>query len=421
MTYTLDTLQSSSRRSKSASVTEPTPATKRLSQELLLVLGAVALIYWIISLITHSAADAAWSTSGSTANGIGLHNWGGKLGAYLSDASFYFLGYSIWWCVLAAGRKWMAALANWLRGEHTATNSRARLIFWLSLALLLAASCTLEWSRLYRFETRLPGHAGGVLGFWLGGLASQWLGFNGSALLAIVLLLVGTGATLRFSWAHGAERIGGLILGRFEKWRERLELKEDLEFGTQAAKQREETVNVERAEIEELHAAPVILPKAMPVQIEPVLTDSFVDVPQSTRVAKERQKGLFAELPDSKLPQVDLLDGAPVGRQETVSPETLEMTSRMIEKKLKDFGVTVQVVAAMPGPVVTRYEIEPATGVKGSQIVGLAKDLARSLSLVSIRVVETIPGKNFMALELPNPCSPWAWAKTSWATRWWPI
>jgi DNA segregation ATPase FtsK/SpoIIIE-like protein len=97
----------------------------------------------------------------------------------------------------------------------------------------------------------------------------------------------------------------------------------------------------------------------------------------SERVAKERQKPLFVELPDSKLPQVDLLDGA-LQRQETVAPETLEMTSRLIEKKLKDFGVEVRVVLASPGPVITRYEIEPATGVKGSQIVNLAKDLARS-------------------------------------------
>jgi S-DNA-T family DNA segregation ATPase FtsK/SpoIIIE len=135
----------------------------------------------------------------------------------------------------------------------------------------------------------------------------------------------------------------------------------------------------------------------IPMLIEPVL----VEVPPSTRVAKERQKPLFQELTDTKLPQVDLLDSAP-SRQETVSPETLEMTSRLIEKKLRDFGVEVQVVAASPGPVITRYEIEPATGVKGSQVVNLAKDLARSLSLVSIRVVETIPGKTTMALELPN-------------------
>ncbi len=366
------------------------------------MLGAAALLYWILSLLTHHLADATWSTSGSASKGEGLLNWGGKFGAYLSDASFFTLGYSVWWLVLAATSTWLSTLARWLRGGQPEAHARSRWLFWLGLTLLLAASCTLEWTRLYRFEERLPGHAGGVLGYWLGALASKWLGFNGSALLAIVLLLVGTGWSLRFSWPNWAERIGGFILGRFEKWREQLELKEDLEFGTQAAKQREEIVNVERAEIEELHAAPVILPKAKPMQIEPVFTDVFVDVPQSTRVAKERQKGLFAEMPDSKLPQVDLLDGAPTGRIETVSPETLEMTSRMIEKKLKDFGVTVQVVAAMPGPVVTRYEIEPATGVKGSQIVGLAKDLARSLSLVSIRVVETIPGKNYMALELPN-------------------
>ncbi len=111
---------------------------------------------------------------------------------------------------------------------------------------------------------------------------------------------------------------------------------------------------------------------------------------------------MFTELADTRLPQVDLLDAAPAVRVDTVTPESLEMTSRMIEKKLRDFGVEVRVVAASPGPVITRYEIEPATGVKGSQVVGLAKDLARSLSLISIRVVETIPGRTTMALELPN-------------------
>jgi S-DNA-T family DNA segregation ATPase FtsK/SpoIIIE len=147
--------------------------------------------------------------------------------------------------------------------------------------------------------------------------------------------------------------------------------------------------------------APLMAPTVFAEPRVPVETQRMVEVPKSARVAKERQKPLFADMPDSKLPQVALLDEALL-RQETVSNETLEMTSRMIEKKLKDFGVEVRVVLAQPGPVITRYEIEPATGVKGSQIVGLAKDLARSLSLVSIRVVETIPGKNYMALELPN-------------------
>jgi S-DNA-T family DNA segregation ATPase FtsK/SpoIIIE len=165
---------------------------------------------------------------------------------------------------------------------------------------------------------------------------------------------------------------------------------QDMEIGQQAMREREEGVFEEREEIIQHHAPPVIIEQA-----------AHIEVPQSARVAKERQKPLFTEMPDSKLPQVALLDEALL-RQETVSPDTLEMTSRMIEKRLKDFGVEARVVLAQPGPVITRYEIEPATGVKGSQIVGLAKDLARSLSLVSIRVVETIPGKNYMALELPN-------------------
>ncbi|MGB6100444.1 MAG: DNA translocase FtsK, partial [Comamonas sp.] len=157
------------------------------------------------------------------------------------------------------------------------------------------------------------------------------------------------------------------------------------------ARERQEVMQEERQGEPEERVAPVMQ------IVEPVAAHA----PPSTRVAQERQKPLFSDLPDSHLPQIDLLDAAP-SRQETVSSETLEMTSRLIEKKLRDFGVEVTVVAAMPGPVVTRYEIEPATGVKGSQVVNLAKDLARSLSLVSIRVIETIPGKNYMALELPN-------------------
>ena len=180
-----------------------------------------------------------------------------------------------------------------------------------------------------------------------------------------------------------------MIDGWIEAWRERREREQDLAYGLVAAREREEIVHVEREVIEEHPPIAVVM--------EP----EKVEMPKSARVAKERQKPLFTDMVDSRLPQVDLLDGA-VARQDTVSPDTLEMTSRMIEKKLKDFGVEVRVVAASPGPVITRYEIEPATGVKGSQVVNLAKDLARSLSLVSIRVVETIPGKNYMALELPN-------------------
>jgi S-DNA-T family DNA segregation ATPase FtsK/SpoIIIE len=213
------------------------------------------------------------------------------------------------------------------------------------------------------------------------------LGFAGSGVLWIAALVAGASMAMRFSWLATAERIGAWVESLRERRIERVERAEDLRLGEQALREREQVVEVEH----QLHEEHV------PIVIEP----EIVDVPASARVAKERQKPLFVELADTKLPQVDLLDAAP-GRTESVAPETLEMTSRLIEKKLKDFGVEVRVVAASPGPVITRYEIEPATGVKGAQVVNLAKDLSRSLSLVSIRVVETIPGKTTMALELPN-------------------
>ncbi|HEY8048304.1 MAG TPA: DNA translocase FtsK 4TM domain-containing protein [Ramlibacter sp.] len=383
MTYSLNTLTD----------TGALPAGKhtgvaRFAHELALVAGFVAIVFWFLALASYSPGDPAFSTSGA---GGPIHNWGGKLGAWVADASYFLLGFSVWWCVAAAVRAWLTTLSRWTRGEEKARTgwTRTRVAFWVALAVLLAASTALEWSRLYRFEDKLPDHAGGALGFITGPAGVKWLGFAGSGLVFVALVVLGMAVVFRFSWSQVAEAIGARIDAFIESRREKRELAQDIAFGQAAAREREEVVEEERIEIAGHHPAPVL--------IEPVL----VDVPRSERVAKERQKPLFSDLPDSKLPQVDLLDTA-ASRQEGVSQETLEMTSRLIEKKLKDFGVDVRVVLAQPGPVITRYEIEPATGVKGSQVVNLAKDLARSLSLVSIRVIETIPGKNYMALELPN-------------------
>ncbi|MFT3777912.1 MAG: DNA translocase FtsK 4TM domain-containing protein [Ottowia sp.] len=369
----------------------------RFAQEVVLVLGLALIIFVMLALASYSPQDAAWSTSGA---GGPVRNWAGKLGAWLADLVYVLLGFSAWWCVAVALRAWVAGMLRWMHAEPgpapriAGRSLWARLMAtrwapWLGLALLLASSTGLEWSRLYRWDAALPGSAGGALGYLGGPVAVQWLGFTGSALLGIAVLVLGAALAFRFSWSQVAERIGAGLYALVESRRERREIAQDLALGKQAAREREEVVHHEREVIEEQHPAPVL--------IEPAV----VQVAKSERVVKEKQKPLFTELPDSPLPQVDLLDSAP-GRQESVAPETLEMTSRLIEKKLKDFGVDVRVVAAAPGPVITRYEIEPATGVKGSQVVNLAKDLARSLSLVSIRVIETIPGKNYMALELPN-------------------
>ncbi|RUP35555.1 MAG: DNA translocase FtsK, partial [Curvibacter sp.] len=384
MTYSLHTLNSSApARDREAPVRY---GVSRFTHEIGLIIWAALLVLWLLALLTYHAQDPAWSTTGGS---LKVLNWSGRLGAWLADVSYFMLGFSVWWGVAAAVRAWLASLARWMRADEGGQVG-ARWSFWLGLVLLVLASTALEWTRLYRFEGHLPGHAGGVLGYLIGPMLMKWLGFTGSALLTLTVGLIGSALVFRFSWGQAAERLGGALDSLVQSRRKKSEIAEDLAVGKRAAREREEVVHEERIEIREHHPQPVQI-------VEPVM----IDVPKSERVVKERQKPLFTDMPDSKLPQVDLLDGALL-RQETVSPETLEMTSRLIEKKLKDFGVEVRVVLASPGPVITRYEIEPATGVKGSQVVNLAKDLARSLSLVSIRVIETIPGKNYMALELPN-------------------
>jgi S-DNA-T family DNA segregation ATPase FtsK/SpoIIIE len=227
------------------------------------------------------------------------------------------------------------------------------------------------------------------LGEIVGASVQNTFGFDGGTLLLLMFFGLGFSLCFHVSWMAVAEKLGGGI-ENFGQWiAARYAAAEDRKAGLEAAVKREEIVVQERARIVESHA---------PIQIVP----QVVSVPKSERVEKEKQVSLFLDMPDTNLPPLSLLDDAPV-EQETVAVETLEFISRLIEKKLSDFGVEVKVVAAYPGPVITRYEIEPATGVKGSQIVNLARDLARALSLTSIRVVETIPGKNYMGLELPNP------------------
>ena len=414
-----------------------------------MILGLLALVLWLLALFSYNPQDAAWSTSGAPQMAAQT-NWTGRLGAWLADGSYFIFGFSVWWAVAAAVRAWLSVLAHWMDGG-TAQGLPAgakpwahRARFWGGLALLLSGSSALEWSRLYRFEALLPGHAGGALGYVLGPASMQWLGFTGSGLVGIVLTVLGAALVFRFSWGQVAERLGARIDTLVQSRRAHREAAKDSAVGKRAARQREKVVLDERSDKQEppsvpqpdsfiephfdapvgsgpavradVHFSPVasvvsapaaaVAAAATAAAIAPataIRTPQEVPAPAPSASAPRPPlpKAAPVEPPKSVLPQVGLLDAA-LQNQDTVSPETLEMTSRLIEKKLKDFGVVVRVVAAMPGPVVTRYEIEPATGVKGSQIVGLAKDLARSLSLVSIRVVETIPGKNFMALELPN-------------------
>jgi S-DNA-T family DNA segregation ATPase FtsK/SpoIIIE len=226
------------------------------------------------------------------------------------------------------------------------------------------------------------------LGDVLASLSEALLGFTGGTLVLMGAAAAALSLFTGLSWIRVAEKFGALIEWVYATLRERVETRRDREEGRLAAQVREEKVEVAKKLFEDHEPLRIEMPA--------------VEVVKSERVVREKQVPLFADLPDSPLPPINLLD-APETHVERPTPETLEYTSRLIERKLSDFNVQVKVVAAYPGPVITRFEIEPAVGVKGSQIVNLARDLARALSVVAIRVVETIPGTSCMGLEIPNP------------------
>jgi len=362
----------------------------RLLYEARWLVLAVITLYLLLILFSYSKADPGWSHASAVPR---LGNWGGRIGAWLADLLLFIFGFSAWWwCVLLGRLVWNGyrrlTQKFLLQTEPEPPHRQEGLIRGIGFALLLAGSLGLEYTRMYTLKAQLPRAPGGVLGEVIGGSLQGALGFTGATLF--LLLLFGLGFSLFFhvSWLTVAERIGGALEDGVLWLRQLYDARQDRRVGVAAKVKREGVLVQERAKAVE----------APPIRIEP----QVVAVPKSERVEKEKQATLFQDLRDTDLPPLSLLDEAPPAQQ-TVSVETLEFTSRLIEKKLSDFGVEVKVVAAYPGPVITRYEIEPATGVKGSQIVNLARDLARSLSLTSIRVVETIPGKNYMGLELPNP------------------
>ena len=354
--------------------------------------GAAAAVYLVLILATYHRADPAWSHS--AAAGL-VRNAGGRVGAIGADVLLWLFGMSAWWLValllylVIAGYKRLGRNADDATDGMTLLDRRSLVAVFSGFGLLLASSSALEALRLYTLKAQLPLLPGGILGDVIGRFADKYFGFTGATLLLLLGVAVGLSLFTGLSWLAVAERVGAAVEWAYEAVRQKLDERKDRQVGEAAQEVREQIVVEERRELFDDHST---------IRIEPPV----VEVPQSLRVEKEKQAPLFADMPDTGLPPLMLLD-APDAHIETVSAETVEFTSRLIEKKLKDFGVQAEVKAAYPGPVITRYEIEPAVGVKGSQIVGLAKDLARALSLVSVRVVETIPGKSLMGLELPNP------------------
>jgi S-DNA-T family DNA segregation ATPase FtsK/SpoIIIE len=366
---------------KSSGAPLPAKLAGLLREAKWLILVALA-VYLSLIFATYHRADPGWSHSASHAV---PGNAGGAVGAWLADILLYLFGVSAYW--------WVALCLYVVVWGYRRLDGRGLIdhrplgIALGGFAALLLASASLEALRLHSLAAELPLAPGGLLGAQIGKGVSTALGFTGATLLLLTFAAVGLSLFIGISWLTVSERVGTLLERAYELAARAWEQRRDRKLGELAREEREFVVEIEKKREEH----------QPPLRIEPPV----LAIKKSERVMKEKQAPLFEELPDTPLPPLKLLDEAKADGEQ-VTPETLEFTSRLIEKKLSDFGVSVKVLAAYPGPVITRYEIEPAVGVKGSQIVNLVKDLARALSVVSIRVVETIPGKSCMGLEIPN-------------------
>jgi S-DNA-T family DNA segregation ATPase FtsK/SpoIIIE len=365
----------------------PTPLPPKLAGllgEAWWLLMAVLAVYLVLVLASYSPSDPSWSHSSSDPT---IRNIGGRFGAWLADVLLSLYGLSAWWlvgfCLVAIG---------WGYRRVEAPGEKQNTLTWIAVsgfAVLILSSCGLEAVWLGGKALTLPLTPGGILGRFCGLKLAKLFGTAGASLLQVVLFAIGCSLFTGLSWFDVMEKFGGWIEDNVLKAYNAWQARKDREIGREVAQRREEKVVAEKKKSED----------KTPVKIEPPV----LEVPVAQKVQKPVQGSLFADPDSGELPGIALLAPAAEQQEVVVSAETVEYTSRLIEKKLADFGVDVKVIAAYPGPVITRYEIEPAVGVKGSQIVNLMKDLARALSLVSIRVVETIPGKTYMGLELPNP------------------
>lgn len=366
-----------------------------LINDALWLFGLVITIYLAISLASFSMDDPAWSRSVPKSNDVA--NLGGLFGSYLSDVGYYLFGLSFWW--------WIAASCVFLyknfrpmkkQENHKPYNHSVAA---LALFLLLVCSPIIEH---FLFDNALseslPVGAGGLVGLLAGSGLAWLLGKSGSLLIMLVMLLLSISLLAQVSWlevmAKSGSHMGGLFGNLMKKLSQFRNKKEDV------CSEALETQNTRRMvkEAKTITATPVTPlagsssnRKTVAVSVAPppkIQTSLFDDT-------EPKNNGEYHK------PNMNLLR-MPSEEPVAVNPDELQQTAELIEAKLAEFGIGVQVVSATSGPVITRYEIEPAQGVKGSQIVALSKDLARSMSLQAVRIVETIAGKNTMGIELPN-------------------
>ncbi len=351
-----------------------------LRESAIIAIGVLALVLFV-ALASYSPDDPGFSFTG---NSSVVHNRIGPVGAWLADVLFFLFGRPAFlFPVMLGAACWM--LFRRVKGEPgsgSRVNTAVRIGGFLLVLFSSCALTTLHWDPGPLRET-----AGGVVGSVIGrGLASG-LDFLGATLLLIAAWMAGLSLAFHVSWLTIIDRLGEWAWAGVSWVRTRMARTKDVAEGRERKQARKEAVKTEQKK----SAA------RAPTRIEPPAPV----VEKSERVEKERQVPLFDAPKPGELPPLNLLDDPPE-RKALYSSEALDALSRLVELKLRDFGIESEVVAVQPGPVVTRFELRPAPGVKASQITSLAKDLARALSVLSVRVVEVIPGKSVMGLEIAN-------------------
>ncbi|HEX5514709.1 MAG TPA: DNA translocase FtsK 4TM domain-containing protein, partial [Gammaproteobacteria bacterium] len=347
----------------------------------LLLLLALA-VYLLVALWTYDVRDPGWSYSAPAHQ---VRNAGGAVGALFADFSLYLFGYLAYLLPVMIG--WGALqVYRWQRREGVIRWGVLGLRFGGFVATVVTGSAlaTLHFKAI---PGTVPLTSGGVLGDLVRTALEQSFSSVGATLFTLAAFLGGVTLFTGLSWISLMDLLGRLALRLVALLVGRLRAFSDYLAGRRAKRARAEIL------VQEVRRAKT----RKPPQIEPVITV----IPEGNRVRKERQIPLFKGEPTEGLPPVSLLEPPPLQRK-GYSSEALAAISKQVELKLQDFGVEVEVVAVQPGPVITRFELQPAPGVKVSQISNLEKDLARSLSVTSVRVVEVIPGKSVVGLEIPN-------------------
>ena len=360
--------------------------TKRRLRDALFVAVTAGCLLMLLALATYHPSDPGWSASGSEES---IHNLAGITGAFLSDALFSLLGYAAFLIpVLLAFR----ASRMLIRGEDPPLTDWTLLgLQSLGLVLLIVAATSIAALNDQGLSD-LPQGAGGILGDGIGQRFDNALNPVGARLTLLAMFLAGLTMFADISWLAVIDYTGKQCISLSSRCWHWCVVTRDRVVDRRAREKQQEQRKVE---IEQFVAKEK---KRTPPKIKPLA----VNKEPGARVEKEKQAVLFDAPVAGEIPPLDLLDPAPDSGGRGYSREELESLSRLLELKLADFGVTAQVTAVYPGPVVTRFEIQPAAGVKVSRISNLAKDVARSLAVISVRVVEVIPGKSVVGIEIPN-------------------